>query len=66
MSATANLRSTQAASLEVGLTKACVQVENLTPSVLARAFAGQLVPQNPADEPAAVLLEKVRPTRSGK
>jgi type I restriction enzyme S subunit len=38
--------------LEVRLAKARGQVEKLTPSLLARAFAGQLVPQNPNDEPA--------------
>lgn len=46
--------------LEQRLAQARKQVDKLTPSLLARAFAGQLVPQNPADEPASVLLEKVR------
>jgi type I restriction enzyme S subunit len=36
------------------------QVEKLTPSLLARAFAGQLVPQDPSDEPAAALLARIR------
>jgi type I restriction enzyme, S subunit len=49
--------------LEVQLAKARGQVEKLTPSLLARAFAGQLVPQDPTDEPAAKLLERIRETK---
>jgi len=48
--------------LEVRLAKARRQVEKLTPSLLARAFAGQLVPQDPTDEPAEKLLERIRAT----
>ena len=36
------------------------QVERLTPALLAKAFRGELVPQDPADEPAAVLLARAR------
>ncbi|MEO2088696.1 MAG: hypothetical protein ABGY75_04245 [Gemmataceae bacterium] len=32
----------------------------LRQSILKEAFAGRLVPQDPADEPAAVLLERIR------
>lgn len=46
--------------LEARFQRAQAQVEKLTASVLARAFAGRLVPQDPADEPAAVLLERLR------
>lgn len=35
-------------------------VERLTPASLAKAFHGELVPQNPNDEPACLLLECVR------
>ena len=38
--------------LEQRLMQSRRQVDQLTPSLLARAFAGQLVPQNPADAPA--------------
>jgi type I restriction enzyme S subunit len=46
--------------LELQLAKARGQVEKLTPSLLAKAFRGQLVPQDPTDEPAGKLLERVR------
>jgi len=46
--------------LEARLAKAQAQVDKLTPSLLARAFAGKLVPQDPNDEPAAKLLERLR------
>lgn len=35
----------------------------LRQSILKRAFEGRLVPQDPNDEPAAVLLERIRATR---
>lgn len=38
-------------------------VGRLTPSLLAKAFRGELVEQNPADEPASVLLERIREAR---
>jgi type I restriction enzyme S subunit len=34
--------------------------ESLRQSILKRAFAGQLIPQDPSDEPASVLLERIR------
>jgi type I restriction enzyme S subunit len=49
-----------AGQLELRLAKARGQVDKLTPSLLARAFAGQLVPQNSADEPAEKLLERIK------
>jgi len=50
----------QADPLELRLAKARGQVDALTPSLLARAFAGKLVPQDPADEPGEKLLERIR------
>ena len=46
--------------IELRLAKARGQVDKLTPSLLARAFAGKLVPQDPNDEPAAALLDRIK------
>ncbi|MFM6410551.1 MAG: restriction endonuclease subunit S [Planktothrix sp.] len=40
--------------------KAKNHVDQLTQSILAKAFRGELVPQDPNDEPASVLLERIR------
>lgn len=45
--------------LEQRLAQARKQVDKLTSSLLARAFAGKLVPQAPTDEPAEKLLESI-------
>ncbi len=45
--------------LEARYTTARAQVEKLTPATLAKAFRGELVPQDPNDEPASVLLERI-------
>lgn len=50
-------------NLETRYTIARKQVERLTPALLAKAFRGELVPQNPNDEPASVLLERIRAAR---
>ncbi len=46
--------------IEARYTVARSQVETLTPSLLAKAFRGELVEQDPTDEPAAVLLARIR------
>ena len=33
-------------------------------AILAKAFRGELVPQDPADEPASVLLDRLRAERA--
>ena len=50
--------------LEARYRAARAQVERLTPSLLAKAFRGELVPQDPDDEPASVLLERIRAARA--
>jgi len=42
--------------------KAHAQVEKLMPTILARAFRGELVAQDPNDEPASMLLERIKKT----
>lgn len=50
--------------LEARYTAARTQVERLTPALLAKAFRGELVPQDPSDEPSSVLLERIRALRA--
>jgi type I restriction enzyme S subunit len=53
-------------NLEARLTSARKLVERLTPALLAKAFRGELVPQDPNDEPASVLLERIRAARQAE
>ena len=46
-------------SIEMTLTQSTTQRKN----ILKAAFSGQLVPQDPNDEPASVLLERIRAER---
>lgn len=46
--------------IEARYIKAKAYVDKLTQSILAKAFRGELVPQDPNDEPASVLLERIR------
>lgn len=39
------------------------RINNLTQSILAKAFRGELVPQDPNDEPASELLERIKKER---
>ena len=50
--------------IEARYAKAKAYVEKLTQSTLAKAFRGELVPQDPNDEPASVLLERITKQRS--
>jgi type I restriction enzyme S subunit len=45
--------------LEARLRAAQTATERLTPSLLAKAFRGELVPQDPSDEPASELLKRL-------
>lgn len=54
--------SSQAHSIGLALKQSTAQRQN----ILRAAFAGQLVPQDPADEPASVLLERIRGERAAQ
>ena len=52
--------------IEARFEKARAQVERLTPSLLARAFRGELVPQDPDDEPATALFTRIQPAATSR
>lgn len=52
--------------LKASYTTARKRVDQLTPSLLAKAFRGELVEQDPNDEPASVLLERIKAERAGQ
>lgn len=54
---------TFADSIEAQVKKAQARVDNLTQSILAKAFRGELVAQDPNDEPADKLLERISEAR---
>jgi type I restriction enzyme, S subunit len=45
--------------------KAQEQLDKLPQAILAKAFRGDLVPQDPTDEPASALLERIRAAKAG-
>jgi type I restriction enzyme S subunit len=50
-------------TIEAQVKKAQSRVDNLTQSILAKAFRGELVPQDPNDESADKLLERIAQAR---
>ncbi|MDO8369479.1 MAG: restriction endonuclease subunit S [Candidatus Nitrotoga sp.] len=53
-------------NLDLTLTTSLQQAEALHQSILKRAFSGQLVPQDPHDEPASVLLARIKTERDAQ
>lgn len=52
-------------SIEVRYRAGSLQAQRLIPLVLAKAFRGDLLPQDPSDEPASSLLARMAPSRGG-
>jgi type I restriction enzyme S subunit len=51
-------------ALETRYAAAKTHIDKLTQSILGKAFRGELVPQDPNDEPATALLDRFRRDRS--
>ena len=51
------------AALDASLEANLVRAERLRQAILKRAFEGHLVPQDPSDEPASTLLERIQAQR---
>lgn len=51
-------------SLEAEAARARALLDRLEAAILAKAFRGELVPQDPSDEPASVLIERIRSERA--
>ena len=59
-------RFERADALESAVDRALNDAEKLKQAVLKKAFSGELVPQNPDDEPASVLLDRIRAARASE
>ena len=57
-------RFEQADELEKAVNAALADAEKMKQAILKKAFRGELVEQNPDDEPAAVLLDRIRAERA--
>jgi type I restriction enzyme S subunit len=60
----AERRLTLLGSLQEGLELAAKRSSSLRSSILTAAFSGQLASQDPKDEPASVLLERIAAERT--
>ena len=57
-------RLSVAGKVEKTITEELKRAEQLRQSILKKAFSGKLVPQDPNDEPASVLLERIKAEKS--
>lgn len=54
----------RAGRMEAEAARARALIDRLEAAILSRAFRGELVPQDPDDEPASVLLDRIRAQRA--
>jgi type I restriction enzyme S subunit len=59
-------RLSQIDSAEKTIDAELIRAKRLRQSILKRAFEGKLVPQDPQDEPARVLLERIKASREAE
>jgi type I restriction enzyme S subunit len=59
-----NAAFARAERLEAEAARARELLDRMEAAILARAFRGELVPQDPNDEPASVLLDRIRAQRA--
>lgn len=59
-------RFERADALETAVNRALNDAEKLKQAVLKKAFSGELIPQDPDDEPASVLLDRIRAERAAE
>lgn len=64
MAAAIGIGFARADRLEAEAIRARALLDRLESAILARAFRGELVPQDPNDEPASVLLDRIRSERA--
>ncbi|WP_459248176.1 restriction endonuclease subunit S [Streptomyces youssoufiensis] len=53
-------------AMERALQRNLLRAQHLRASLLDRAFTGRLIPQDPTDEPASVLLDRIRAEREAQ
>ena len=59
-------RLSQIAAADKTIDAELIRSKRLRQSILKQAFEGKLVPQNPKDEPASILLERIKASREAE
>ena len=53
-------------AIEIEIDSQLLKADTLRQSILKKAFSGQLVPQDPDDEPASILLDRIKATKAAR